>query len=98
MAETNGRYPSWRWLVGILCALLFAVSGVFLADNRANVAESKSLAIQAEKRAEQLHAESVYKIDCLQKDKVDKEQYYKDISEIKDSVKSINHKLDRMRS
>ena len=37
------------------------------------------------------------KIETLQKEKVDKERYYPDISEIKQALKEINDKIDRLR-
>ena len=37
------------------------------------------------------------KIELLQREKVDKERYYPDISEIKQTLKEINDKIDRLR-
>ena len=37
------------------------------------------------------------KIEQIQREKVDKDQYYRDIGEIKDSLKYIGIKLDKLR-
>jgi len=40
---------------------------------------------------------AVQKIEVLQKEKMDKERYYCDIGEIKQALKEINDKIDRLR-
>ena len=40
---------------------------------------------------------AIVKIESLQREKVDKDRYYSDIGEIKQTLKDINDKIDRLR-
>ena len=85
----NGKL-TWRWLGGVLLIIVFAAVSMIMAETKTSIAE-------AQKKAEEFYKANQVKIECLQKDKLDKEQYYKDIADIKDAVKDINRKLDRVR-
>lgn len=61
MAEGNGeKFISWRWIVGILIAIVFAASGIIVGDTRSGISEAKS-------RIDQLQKEKVdidrYQVD-----------------------------------
>jgi len=76
--NANGRYLT-RILIGVLLTIVFAATGLIVADTRNGV----SVAVQ--------------KIETLQEKKLDKERYYSDIGEIKQALKEINEKIDRLR-
>lgn len=75
----NNRYVTNRWLIGILAALIFAASGIIVADTRSGINKAQVA------------------VECLQKDKLDKDQYYRDLTDIRDAIKSIDRKLDWMK-
>jgi hypothetical protein len=58
---------TFRWIVGVLIALLMLVAGFALGETKK--------ALDA---------------------KVDKDQYYRDLGEMKEAIKEINYKLDCM--
>lgn len=76
--NANSRYLT-RILIGVLLAIVFAATGLIVADTRNGVSGA------------------VQKIEVLQKEKMDKERYYCDIGEIKQALKEINDKIDRLR-
>jgi len=73
--ETNGNGKNgsvtWKWLVGVLVALLFIVAGSVMAGMQSD-------------------------IKALRAEKVDKEQYYRDIAELKAGMGKMDLKLDRL--
>ena len=75
---TNNRYLI-KILIGALLTIVFAATGMIVADTRNGVSGA------------------VQKIEVLQKEKMDKERYYCDIGEIKQALKEINDKIDRLR-
>lgn len=85
----NGKL-TWRWLGGVLLFIVFATVGMIMAETKTSI-------VEAQKKAEEFYKTNQVKIECVQREKLDKDQYYRDISEIKDAVKEINHKLDRMK-
>ncbi len=76
----NDKGITWKWLVGVLLFLVFAASGIIIADTRTGVERARNA------------------IEQIQKEKVDKEQYHRDIGEIKEILKSIGEKIDRIKS
>lgn len=78
MVESNGsKYVSIKWVVSILAALVFAASGMIVADTRAGITKA------------------LYATECLQRDKVDKDQHYRELAEIKSLLLRIEDKIDR---
>uniref|UniRef100_A0A6M3KBA3 Uncharacterized protein n=1 Tax=viral metagenome TaxID=1070528 RepID=A0A6M3KBA3_9ZZZZ len=92
----TGKYPSWKWLVGILITSLFLTIGIIMANTQETIKENKSAAAAATLKAETLTEGNRRRIEILNQLKLDKEQYYKDIGDIKDSIRSIDRKLDRI--
>lgn len=45
----NTTFISWRWLVGILIAVVFAASGIIIGDTRVGVSEAKNRIEQLQK-------------------------------------------------
>lgn len=86
----NGNSPTFKWVAGILLSLLFVTSGVIAESNRQSIKEAQDL-------AKTNYAMNKAQIDCLSKEKLDKEQYYRDMTDIKETLRSINVKLDHMR-
>jgi hypothetical protein len=97
MTSNGSGSLTFKWLTGILVSVLIILSGILLADTKTNLKEVKlELAQRAQANQE--------KIECLQREKVDKEQYYRDISEIKQAMKDqavisekIMDKLEKIR-
>lgn len=85
----NGKL-TFKWLVGILMSLLMAGGGLLIADTRESIKIAQGL-------ASQLAKDNQYKIECLQKEKLDKDQYYRDMRDIKVSLEKINDKLDKIK-
>jgi hypothetical protein len=81
---------TFRWLVGVLVTIVILAGGMLIADTKANI---KDVKLELAQRAEQNKA----KIECLEKEKLDKDQYYRDIREIKETMKDISIKIDKMR-
>jgi hypothetical protein len=67
----NSKYVTQKWLVWVLASLVFAASGIIVADTRSGISNAQT------------------KIDALKDTKVDKEQYCRDISEIKTGINRL---------
>lgn len=91
MTSSNGSGNlTYKWLVPLLIAALFTIGGVLLADQRDKIKEVKTEAVENAKA-------NKAKIDCLERDKLDKELYYRDMRDIKLSLSDISNKLDALR-
>lgn len=75
----NGKYISWKAVVGVAVAVLLSTVGLVVNDTRSGVKDS------------------LMKIECLQKEKLDKELYYRDMSDIKETLQRMDRKLDVLR-
>jgi hypothetical protein len=78
MTENGNRYVTNRWLIWVLAGLIFAASGIIVADTRSGISKAQTA------------------VECLQKDKLDKDIHYRDMSEIKETMKAIDLKIDRL--
>ena len=83
MAEINGNGTKFV-SVKLLVAVLLTV--VFAAISMI-VSDTKSAVNKAQDR-----------IECLQKDKLDRETYYRDMTEIRETLIRMDFKLDRIRA
>ncbi len=90
MTNGNGSI-TFKWLVGILIAIVFAVTSLIAADTRQAIKEAQDL-------AKNNFAINQKKIECLEKEKLDKDQYYRDLREIRVGIEKINEKLDKIRT
>lgn len=91
MTEINGSGKlTFKWLASILLTLLFAAGGVIMAQTQASI-------VEAQKKSEENYKSNQYKIECLQKEKLDKDQYYRDMRDIKVALEKINDKLDKIK-
>jgi hypothetical protein len=90
MNENNSGSPTFKYLVGVLLLIVFASIGVITADTRSSIIETRQLILSNTFLCQD-------KVEDLQKEKLDKEQYHRDIADIRDGIKSINAKIDRMR-
>jgi hypothetical protein len=90
-AMTNGNGSlTFKWLVPILITILLAAGGALIADTKSSIKDVKSeLALWATTNQE--------KIECLEREKLDKDQYYRDLREIKNGIEKINDKLDKLK-
>ncbi len=87
---TNGNTLTFKWLVGILVAVVFSITSIIVADTRQNIRDAQELAkVNFQKNQA--------KIECLEKEKLDKDQYYRDLREIKTTLNKIDEKLDKIR-
>ena len=84
----GGGSLTFKWLVAILILIIFSVTGIIVADTKTSIREARDLAVTN-------HRANLTKIECLERDKMDKDLYYRDLRDIKDSLKNINEKLDR---
>lgn len=59
----NGRSVTWKWLVGILMAVVLAVTGGIISDTRSGISEAKA-------KCETLQKEKVdkeqYRVDLME--------------------------------
>jgi hypothetical protein len=90
-----------KWLNPFLIVIVFAAIGLIVRMAFSSISETRSVleantALFQTKITESSSACQA-KIEYLHEKKVDKEQYYRDIEDIKDGIKSINMKIDRMR-
>jgi|GEM_PF-6710168 hypothetical protein len=90
MTPTGSGNLTFKWLVGILMVVLFAAGSGLIADTRTNIKETKTEVLTVAKVNQE-------KIECLQREKLDKDLYYRDMREIKSSLEKINDKLDNLR-
>jgi hypothetical protein len=91
MTNGNGSGSlTFKWLVGILIIIIFAVTSIILADTKTAIREAKELAITN-------HLADQVKIECLEKEKLDKDQYYRDLRDIKATLTKIDEKLDKIK-
>ena len=86
----NGNSLTFKWLVGILIAIVFSVTGLIAADTRQSIKDAQEL-------AKHNYEVNQAKIVCLEREKLDKDQYYRDLREIKSTLNKIDEKLDRIR-
>ena len=70
------RFASWKWLAGILMAILLAVGGYTFGTT---VGDMK------------------IEIKALYEKKLDKDQYIRDMTDIKETLLRMDAKLDRLR-
>jgi type I restriction-modification system DNA methylase subunit len=89
MTNGNGSL-TFKWLVGILGVVLFSVITVIAADTRSSIKDAAEL-------AKHNYEVNQAKIVCLEREKLDKDQYYRDLREIKATLNKIDEKLDRIR-
>ena len=95
MPNTNGSgVLTFKWLVPVLgTGLLLLVTftgGILIADTKEKI---KDVRIESVENAKVNKA----KIECLEKEKLDKDQYYRDMRDIKVALTGINDKLDALR-
>jgi hypothetical protein len=97
MTSNGSGNLTFKWLVPLLIAALFTIGGVLLADTRNSI---KDVKVELAERAKT----NLAKIECLEKDKLDKDLYYRDIREIKEALKEqaetsqkIMDKLEKIR-
>ena len=91
MTTENGSGSlTFKWLVGILIVIVFSVTGIIVADTRTNIKEARDLAATNFQKNQA-------KIECVEKEKLDKDIYYRDMSEIRRTLIKIDEKLDRIR-
>jgi len=87
---TNGNSLTFKWLVGVLIAIIFSVTGIIVADTRTNIKEARNLAAEN-------FAKNQAKIECIEREKLDKDQYYRDLRDIRATLTKIDEKLDKIR-
>jgi hypothetical protein len=93
--DLDKSVPTWKWVVGVLAILVLSAWGLIIQDTFAKIRDVDRSAVEARVKAELLYGENRARIEGLQDKKLDKEQYYKDLADIKDILKGISNKLDR---
>ncbi len=81
---------TFKWLVGILISIVILVTGIMAADTRQSIKDAQEL-------AKTNFTVNQKKIECLEKEKLDKDQYYRDLRDIKATLTKIDEKLDKIR-
>ncbi len=90
---TNGNGSgnlTFKWLVGILISIVILVTGIMAADTRQSIKDAQEL-------AKTNFAINQKKIECIEKEKLDKDQYYRDLRDIKATLTKIDEKLDKIK-
>jgi hypothetical protein len=97
MTSNGSGNLTFKWLTGGLIGLLMIVGGTLLADQRSKINDVKAELAERGKT-------NLAKIECLEREKLDKDLYYRDIREIKESLKEqaetsqkIMDKLEKIR-
>jgi len=94
MTSNGSGAVTFKYLVPVLgivlLALLTFIGGTLIADTREKIKDVKTEAVDNAKT-------NKAKIECLEKEKLDKDQYYRDMRDIKVSLSDINDKLDALR-
>ncbi len=74
----SSRFVSVKLLITVLIAIVFAATGLIVADTRSVVTNAQ------------------WKIDQINILKLDKDQYYRDMTDIKETLQRLDLKLDKL--
>jgi hypothetical protein len=86
---SSNRSPTWKWVAETILAILLIICGYMITDVRSMVKDNAA-------RADFNYQVNQSRIERVQQDKLDKAQYYNDLRDIKDALRDMNNKQDRI--